>query len=73
MTENVPLENLKTGKQEKSCCYFKTKVLETHSSKEINEVVKQNIDNQNIVFAYQSTSYVDIFGFCIASHHEKIE
>ncbi len=27
------------------------------------KVVKQNVDNQNIVFAYQSTLYVDISDF----------
>lgn len=63
MAESVPLENLKTGKKEKSCRYFKAKVLETHTSEEINEFVKQNIDNQSIVFTDQSTSYVDISDF----------
>lgn len=63
MAESVPLENLKTGKKEKSCRYFKAKVLETHTSEEINEFIKQNIDNQSIVFTDQSTSYVDISDF----------
>ena len=63
MAESVPLENLETGKKSKSCRYFKAKVLETHLSLEINETVKESIDNQSIVFTDKSTSYVDISDF----------
>lgn len=63
MAESIPLENLETGEKSKSCRYFKAKVLETHLSLEINETVKESIDNQSIVFTDKSTSYVDISDF----------
>lgn len=63
MAESVPLENFETGEKSKSCRYFKAKVLETHLSLEINETIKESIDNQSIVFTDKSTSYVDISDF----------
>lgn len=63
MAESTPLENIETGEISKSCRYFKAKVLETHLSLEINETVKESIDNQSIVFTDKSTSYVDISDF----------
>ncbi len=56
MAESVPLEDLETGKKSKSCRYFKANVLETHLSLEINETIKESIDNQSIVFTDKSTS-----------------
>jgi transposase-like protein len=63
MAESTPLENIETGEKSKSCRYFKAKVLETHLSLEINETIKESIDNQSIVFTDKSTSYVDIADF----------
>ena len=63
MAESTPLENIETGEKSRSCRYFKAKVLETHLSLEINETVKESIDNQSIVFTDKSTSYVDISDF----------
>lgn len=63
MAESTPLENPETGKQEKHVRYFKAKVLETHLSDEINDTMKESIDNQSIVFKDKSTSYVDIADF----------
>lgn len=63
MAESTPLENIETGEISKSCRYFKAKVLETHLSLEINETIKESIDNQSIVFTDKSTSYVDISDF----------
>jgi transposase-like protein len=63
MAESTPLENIETGEKSKSCRYFKAKVLDTHLSLEINETVKESIDNQSIVFTDKSTSYVDISDF----------
>ena len=37
--------------------------METHLSLEINETIKESIDNQSIVFTDKSTSYVDIADF----------
>jgi len=63
MAESVPLEDIETGKESKSCRYFKAKVLNTHLSEEINQEVQQSIDNKSIIFTDKSTSYVDIADF----------
>jgi len=63
MAESVPLEDIETGKESKSCRYFKAKVLNTHLSEEINQEVQRSIDNDSIVFTDKSTSYVDIADF----------
>jgi transposase-like protein len=63
MAESTPLEYIKTGKKEKDVRYFKAKVLDGHNAEEINETVKESIDNQSIVFTDKSTSYVDIADF----------
>ena len=60
MAESTPLEDLETGKKEKQVRFFKAKVLDGHDGKEINETIKESIDNQSIVFTDKSTSYVDI-------------
>ncbi len=63
MAESVPLEDLETAEQSKSCRYFKAKVLDTHHSAEIDQAVKEAIDNESIVVTDQSTSYVNIADF----------
>ena len=45
VAENIPLEDIETGKESKSCSYFKAKVLDSHLSQEINHTVQQSIDN----------------------------
>jgi len=60
MAESTPLEDIETGKKSKHCRYFKMKVLTSHHSEEINEVVEANFDEKCIVFSDKSTSYVDI-------------
>lgn len=63
MAESTPLEDIKTGKKEKQVRYFKAKVLEGHQGEEINQTIKENIDNQSIVFTDKSASYIDIADF----------
>jgi hypothetical protein len=60
MAESTPLEDIETGRTSKHCRYFKMRVLESHSSEEINEIVKKNFNEKCIVFSDKSTSYVDI-------------
>jgi len=60
MAESTPLEDGKTGKRSNQVRYFKAKVLKTHHSTEINETIKESIDQKSIVFTDKSTSYVDI-------------
>lgn len=63
MAESTPLEDIETGKKEKQVRFFKAKVLDGHGGEEINETIKESIDNQSIVFTDKSTSYVDIADF----------
>ena len=63
MAESTPLENIETGEVSNQCRYFKAKVLNSHKSEEINETIKESIDEKSIVFTDQSTSYVDISEF----------
>ena len=70
MAESTPLEDLETGKKSKSCRYYKMKVLPNQKKEGINEVVKQSIDSQSIVFSDKSKSYVDIEKF-VETHIEE--
>lgn len=60
MAESTLLEDIETGKTSKHCRYFKMKVLESHLSDEIDEVVEDSFDEKCIVFSDKSTSYVNI-------------
>ena len=63
MAESTPLEDIDSGKKEKQVRFFKAKVLNGHNGEEINETIKESIDNQSIVFTDKSASYVDIADF----------
>ncbi|MND92748.1 ISXO2-like transposase domain protein [compost metagenome] len=60
MAESTVLEVTETGKQDRHVRYFKAKVLDSHQSEGINELVKECISEDSIVFTDKSTSYVDI-------------
>ncbi len=60
MAESVILEDIDTGKKSNQVCYFKAKVLDTHSSEEIDNTIESSLDEKTIVFSDKSTSYVDI-------------
>jgi len=60
MAESTLLEDSKSGKKSNQVRYFKAKVLRTHQSTEINQTIKESIDQKSIVFTDKSTSYVDI-------------
>lgn len=60
MAESTPLEDIETGEKSNHCRYFKAKVLDSHMKGEINEVIKDSLDDKCIVFSDKSTSYVDI-------------
>lgn len=63
MAESTPLEDIDSGKKEKQVRFFKAKVLNGYNGEEINETIKESIDNQSIVFTDKSASYVDIADF----------
>jgi len=60
MAESTPLEDLEKGTSSKQCRYFKMKVLPTHKSENVNEMIEKSFDEKSIVFSDKSTSYVDI-------------
>ncbi len=60
MAESTYLEDLETGKISKHCRFFKMKVLESHSSDEIDQKIEESIQEKSIVFSDKSTSYVNI-------------
>lgn len=60
MAESTPLEDPETGEKSSQCRYFKAKVLTGHTADQINETVKESLDEKSIVFSDKSTSYVDI-------------
>lgn len=63
MAESTPLEDIDTGKTERQCRYFKAKVLPDHTAENINDTMKDSLDEKSIVFTDKSTSYVDISEF----------
>lgn len=61
MAESTVLEDIDTGKVERQCRYFKAKVLDDHKADGTDDVLKGNIDDDEIiVFSDKSTSYVNI-------------
>lgn len=70
MAESTPLTDPKTGKETKSCRYFKMKVLCSHKKDAVNETMRESIDEKAIVFSDKSTSYVDIEDF-VETHIEE--
>src|SRR5690554_6802041 len=60
IAESTYVVDVETETVSKSSRYFKIKALKTHVREEINETVKQSIDNKSILFSDKSTSYIDI-------------
>ena len=60
IAESTPLEDIDTGKKSNQVRYFKMKVLNSHTSDEIDRVILENLDEQSIVFSDKSTSYINI-------------
>lgn len=71
MAESTPLEDIKTGKKSRKAGYFKAKVLTSHAAGEINQTVRESIDEKSIVFTDKSTSYVDIADYVELHISEK--
>lgn len=60
MAESIPLEDLNTKEKSTQCRYFKMKVLGAKDADEINNTVRENIDEKSIVLTDKATTYVDI-------------
>ena len=72
MAESTVLENIRTGKKDNQCHYFKAKVLDDHSADNLNKHLKESIDGEKtIMFTDQSTSYVDIADYVDIHISEK--
>jgi len=61
MAESTVLEDIETGKVDRQCRCFKTKVLDDHKVGQTDTTFEKSIDDeQTIVFTDKSTSYVNI-------------
>jgi len=60
MAESTPLEEVETGKRSSQVRFFKAKVLDSHTSEDIDKALRSSIGEKTIVFTDKSTSYVDI-------------
>ena len=59
MAESSILEDLKTGKTERQCRYFKAKVLEDRKAEGTHQMLKKTIEGEkSVVFSDKSTSYI---------------
>ena len=77
MAESTPLEDIDSEKKKKKkkkknkFGSFKAKVLNGHNGEEINETIKESIDNQNIVFTDKKRFLCGYCRFCRASYYGK--
>ena len=72
MAESTVLENIETGKVERQSRFFKAKVLENHNAENIDQALKEAIENEKtIVFTDKSTSYVNIADYVELHISEK--
>ncbi len=69
--ESTPLEDLKTGKIERSCRYFKMKISEGFEAVKTDEIITAMINENSVVFSDKSTSYVNISN--IVDIHQTIK
>ncbi|MDA9072059.1 IS1595 family transposase [bacterium] len=60
LAESTPLEDIVTNTKSNQVRYFKAKVLKSHGSKHVNDLISKSIDDKSIVFSDKSTSYIDI-------------
>lgn len=71
MAESTPLEDIETGKTSRQCRYFKMKVLKTHESTNVDNLIQETLDSKTIVFSDKSSSYTDIEKYIEAHITEK--
>lgn len=72
MAESTVLEDIKTGKVDRHCRYFKAKVLDDHQADSTDETFRNAIaEEEIIVFTDQSTSYVNIADYVEIHMSEK--
>jgi len=69
--QSTPLEDIVTGKKSKSFGYIKMKVLTSHEASQIDDMVRENIDEQSIVFSDKSKSYINIEDYVELHYEEK--
>ena len=60
IAESTQLENIHSGEKSKQCRYFKMRVLDNHTAKDIEQVVINDIKSQSIILSDKSTSYVNL-------------
>lgn len=68
MVESVKLEDIETNTTTTRCGYLKMKLIENHKAETIEEVVKDHIENNAILFSDDSTSYTHLSEI-VEQHH----
>lgn len=63
MAESTFLEDIETGMVSKRMGYVKMKVLESHKTESITDVVQESIDEKSIVFTDKANTYLDIANY----------
>ena len=71
MAESTPLEDIHSGEISSHCRYFKMKVINSHKSETIDEVMQESFDEKCIVFSDKSTSYINISDYVETHITEK--
>lgn len=67
--ESTQLEDLETGVKSKHYGYIKMQVVNGHKSDDIDQIIKQNIEETSIIFSDKSKSYVNIADY-VETHYE---
>ena len=71
IAESTPLEDLNTGKKSSHVRFYKMTVLAGHKAEDVDENLKESIEDKAIVFSDKSTSYVNISDYVEVHVTEK--
>ena len=71
MAESVPLEDIETGKKSKGCRYFKMRVLDTHKTDSIDQVIQENVDKKSVAFSDRANTYLNMSDYVDTHMSEK--
>ena len=71
MAESTILEDINTGKLEKSCRYFKMKKIKNLEAKTAEDIIKDFVDKDTVLQTDKSTTFTDLSD-CIDIHVKEI-
>jgi|TARA_B110000967_G_scaffold194946_1_gene223956 hypothetical protein len=71
MAESTPLEEIETGHNSNQCRCFKMKVLTSHKSEQIDQLLEENLEGESIIFSDKSAGYANISDYVEVHLSEK--